>query len=106
MNTLELRTISGIRNDVSPERFDRSGAIDRSMPSPFVNPMIAPGGPSMESIRDATGIDAAALASQVETPQNPAQARECPHATPIGRWHDCEHGFPPWPATSCGAGAG
>lgn len=45
---------------------DRSGAIDRSMPSPFVNPMIAPGGPSMESIRDATGIDAAALASQVQ----------------------------------------
>ena len=44
--------------------------------------------------------------NQVETPQNPAQARECPHATPIGRWHDCEHGFPPWPATSCGAGAG
>lgn len=45
---------------------DRSGAIDRTMPSPFINPMIAPGGPSMESIRDATGIDAAALASQVQ----------------------------------------
>jgi general secretion pathway protein C len=28
--------------------------------------MIAPGGPNMESIRDATGIDAAALASQVQ----------------------------------------
>jgi general secretion pathway protein C len=45
---------------------DRSGPIDRSMPSPFINPMIAPGGPNMESIRDATGIDAAALASQVQ----------------------------------------
>lgn len=28
MNTIELRTINGIRNDVSAERFDRSGAID------------------------------------------------------------------------------
>lgn len=45
---------------------DRSGVIDRSMPSPFVTPMIAPGGPSMESIRDATGVDAAELASQVQ----------------------------------------
>jgi general secretion pathway protein C len=36
------------------------------MPSPFVTPMIAPGGPSMESIRDATGVDAAELASQVQ----------------------------------------
>ncbi|MCG6117618.1 MAG: hypothetical protein MEQ07_05405 [Aquimonas sp.] len=44
----------------------RGGPVDRSMPSPFINPMIAPGGPSMESIRDATGIDAAALASQLQ----------------------------------------
>lgn len=40
--------------------------VDRSMPSPFINPMIAPGAPDMESIRDATGIDAAELASQVQ----------------------------------------
>jgi general secretion pathway protein C len=45
---------------------DRSGPIDRSMPSPFINPVIATGGPNMDSIRDATGIDAAALASQVQ----------------------------------------
>ncbi|WP_425388984.1 type II secretion system protein GspC [Aquimonas voraii] len=40
--------------------------VDRSMPSPFINPMIAPGGPDMEGIRNATGIDAAELASQVQ----------------------------------------
>jgi general secretion pathway protein C len=33
---------------------------------PFINPVIASGAPSMESIREATGIDAAALASQVQ----------------------------------------
>lgn len=44
----------------------RGGPVDRSMPSPFINPVIAPGGPSMESIREATGIDAAALASQLQ----------------------------------------
>jgi general secretion pathway protein C len=43
-----------------------SGGVDRSMPSPFINPMIAPGGPDMDSIREATGIDAAELASQVQ----------------------------------------
>lgn len=43
-----------------------SAGVDRSMPSPFINPMIAPGGPDMDSIREATGIDAAELASQVQ----------------------------------------
>lgn len=43
-----------------------AGGVDRSMPSPFINPMIAPGGPDMDSIREATGIDAAELASQVQ----------------------------------------
>lgn len=43
-----------------------SASVDRSMPSPFINPMIAPGGPDMDSIREATGIDAAELASQVQ----------------------------------------
>lgn len=50
----------------APASRDRSGVIDRSMPSPFVNPIINTGAPNMESIRDATGIDAAALASEVQ----------------------------------------
>lgn len=38
----------------------------RAAPEPFVNPLIAPGGPSMESIRAATGTDPLELAKQVQ----------------------------------------
>jgi len=37
-----------------------------SAPAPFINPLIAPGAPSMESIRAATGTDPLELAKQVQ----------------------------------------
>jgi general secretion pathway protein C len=48
----------------NPAAFGR--ALPAGTSTPFINPIISTGAPSMESIRDATGIDAAALASQVQ----------------------------------------